>query len=73
MSRSRKKPYIGNWGDSEKRDKQIAHRAERRAVRAALDSDPESAELLHEYDFSDPWNYSKDGKRLWDDPRAERK
>lgn len=73
MTRSRKKPYVGYCGDSDKKDKQIAHRAERRAVRAALDTDLESAELIHEYEFSDPWNYSKDGKRLWDDPRAERK
>lgn len=75
MSRSRKKkPIVGiTCANSEKFDKVTAHRRERRAVNAAIDVDPESAELLHEHEFSDPWTYAKDGKQIWDEPKGYRK
>lgn len=74
MSRSRKKtPKVGNCADSDKDSKVQAHRAERRAIKAALDTGLDDSDLPHEFEFADPWNYNKDGKHIWDDPKGFRK
>lgn len=52
---------------SEKRDKQLWHRAFRRAWRAQPDI-PSDVRL-----FSDPWTMGKDGKGYWPDMPASRR
>ena len=64
MTRSRKKtPIVGvTAAVSEKSDKLLAHRRERKKVRDVLrvESDPEV--LPHTHEMSDPWVMAKDGK-----------
>jgi len=70
MSRSRKNtPILGNTTcRSEKADKVAWHRRYRRAVRRLLGID----EMLHmHWEFSNPWEMGKDGKRWRDCPRQE--
>jgi hypothetical protein len=64
MTRSRKKtPITGiTSAESEKADKTVAHRKERRKVRTVLQVDPESDVLPHTREVSDPWSMAKDGK-----------
>ena len=64
MSRSRRKtPVIGiTSAESEKADKQAAHRRERRKVRQRLVADPAPDLLPHAREVSNPWTYAKDGK-----------
>jgi hypothetical protein len=60
--------------DSEKRDKQLAHRRLRARERQDLDRDGEENPRLRE--VSDPWRMEKDGKQRIDpswDPRLMRK
>jgi hypothetical protein len=81
MSRSvRKQPFVGRCGsDSDKRDKLIAHRRERRCVRQLLIVDPDCETLPHKKNFGDIESFSKDGKMnidrflLPDDPELFQK
>jgi hypothetical protein len=75
MSRSRKHTPIGaiTTATSEKRDKQLANRRLRAALRSAVAL---GADVLPEMrDVSDPWTFDKDGKRWWGAafPRSLRK
>ena len=65
MAHSRKKtPIVGiASADSEKADKQSAHRRERRKVRERLHTEPDRDLLPHRRELSDPWSMAKDGKR----------
>jgi len=71
----RKTPVVGILiADSEKRDKQLAHRRLRARERQDLDRDGEENPRLRE--VSDPWRMEKDGKQRIDpswDPRLMRK
>ena len=62
MSRSRQRTPISGWAAcrSEKKDKQLWHRAYRRAVRVALAQGLE--DLPHYREHSNPWMMGKDGK-----------
>lgn len=63
MARSyRRTPIFGNTtAESESKDKQIANRRWRSAVRRALADGVET--LPHRREHSDPWVMAKDGKR----------
>jgi len=71
----RKTPVIGILtADTEKRDKQLAHRRLRARERQDLHRGGEENPRLRE--VSDPWNMDKDGKQRIDpswDPRLMRK
>jgi len=69
MSRSRKKTPIGGMtgAPSEKWDKRVANRRERRCVKEVLAQDPLADVLPTQRELSDPWTMAKDGKR-WHDP-----
>jgi len=62
MSRSRKStPITGiTCAESEKRDKQLAHRRHRRAVNVAVVTGEEPPD---ERLYVDPWGMAKDGKQ----------
>lgn len=64
MSRSRRQtPKRGiTTADSEKRDKVLAHRRERKRVREVLGKNPETDVLPHRKELSNPWLMDKDGK-----------
>ncbi|MEO6528743.1 MAG: hypothetical protein ABIP93_19150 [Gemmatimonadaceae bacterium] len=64
MTRSRKKTPIRGVTSaaSEKADKAVAHRKERKRVRTVLHVDPEPEVLPHTRELSDPWDMAKDGK-----------
>jgi hypothetical protein len=74
MSRShRKTPKFGfTSADSEKADKALAHRQERHAIKASLDSalSPDGAKIPHKR--SGGWNFAKDGKGWVDKPGPDR-
>lgn len=65
MSRSyRKSPFCGiTTAESEKKDKQLAHRRERRIVSQILGSDPLRPVLPHRREVSNVWSFDKDGKQ----------
>lgn len=65
LSRSfRKSPFCGmTTAESEKKDKQLAHRRERRIVRQILDSNPLRPVLPHRREVSNVWSFDKDGKQ----------
>jgi len=67
MSRSRRKtPIIGiTKSESDRRDKVLAHRRQRRRVRTALASG--RAEVVTRRKAGDVWAFAKDGKQ-WFDP-----
>jgi hypothetical protein len=75
MGHSRKKtPIIGNAvADSEKADKVLAHRAERRKVRQSVAEDADA--IPHPKEYGNPWTCAKDGRRWIGDrhPRLLRK
>ena len=64
MGHSRRKaPITGiTSAESEKADKQAAHRRERRNVRERLAVEPAADLLPHTRELSNPWAYAKDGK-----------
>lgn len=64
MTHSRKKtPVVGvTSAESEKTDKLLAHRRERRKVREVLHVESEPEVLPHTRELSDPWAMAKDGK-----------
>ena len=68
MSRSRRKtPVRGiTTSESEKSDKQMAHRRERRLVRVVVHIEPEAELMPHERELSNPWAMAKDGKMRFD-------
>ena len=65
MSKSfRKSPFCGmTTAESEKKDKQLAHRRERRIVHQILASDPLRPVLPHRREVSNVWSFDKDGKQ----------
>ncbi len=74
MSRSRRKhPYTGiTTCRSEKDDKREAHRRFRHAVHQRLNTDApdasaadETPTLPHWREYSDPWDWGKDGKMYY--------
>ena len=69
MSRSQKKrPFSGiTTAKSEKQEKRLANRRERRAVKVMLDTEPKV--LPDRREVSDVWGMSKDGKRRFDPAR----
>ena len=68
MSRSRKKTPIAGMTNaaSEKWEKRIANRRERRCVKEALAEDPLADVLPVRRELSDPWTMAKDGKKWFD-------
>ena len=64
MTHSRKKtPIVGtNNSVSEKADKLMAHRRERKKVREVLHVEVDPEVLPHTHEVSDPWVMAKDGK-----------
>ena len=83
MTRSRKKSPAGGMtlAESEKKDKTIASRQMRRAVKqvvskASKDVEPE---VPLRTGFSNPWSWAKDGRKWWSEhvvarlPRLMRK
>ncbi len=64
MSRSRKKnPIHGiTTSDSEKEDKRVANRKERRINKQLLDSTNDDTKLVQRREVSDVWLMDKDGK-----------
>ena len=73
MSRSRRKePFSGiAYADSEKKDKRIANRAERRINKRLL-ADDDNNILKKKREVSNIWDFSKDGK-IRIDPRISPK
>jgi hypothetical protein len=68
MSRSRRRTPIRGItnSESEKTDKQLAHRRERRRVRTVVHAKPEIELLPDTRELSNPWAMAKDGKRYFD-------
>ena len=68
MSRSRRKsPVCGiTTAPSEKRDKQLAHRRERRRVHMVVQGNPDCEVMPHVRELSTPWTMAKDGKLRFD-------
>ena len=68
MSRSRKKsPFIPvTTSSSEKDDKKVANRRDRRTNRVILANTNDEAKLNNRRTVSDAWTFSKDGKRRID-------
>ena len=68
MSRSRRKlPFIGiTTAVSEKEDKRIANRKERRFNRQILHTTVDDTLLRHKCEVGNPWLFAKDGKIRFD-------
>jgi hypothetical protein len=68
MARSKRKTPIRGitTAQSEKRDKQSAHRRYRRKVKAALQQVPDAEIFPHVRELSDTWSMGKDGKGRFD-------
>ena len=68
MSRSYKKHSIGGMtkASSEKEDKQLAHKRDRRANKVLLDQTADDSKLLNRKQTSSPWLMAKDGKKYFD-------
>ena len=71
MSRSRRKlPFIGiTTAVSEKEDKRIANRKERRINRNILHTTVDDTLLRNKREVGNPWLFAKDGKSRFD-PQA---
>ena len=65
MSHSRRKTPIRGItsSDSERDDKQLNHRRERRIVRTVVHTTPDIEVLPHTRELSNPWAMAKDGKK----------
>jgi hypothetical protein len=63
MARSKRKTPIRGItrAESEKKDKQLAHRKYRRKMKAVLQQVPDAEILPHVRELSNPWSMSKDG------------
>ena len=68
MSRSRRKTPVRaiTSSDSEKDDKQLASRRERRRNRHILKATQDQDRLKAKKELSDPWGMAKDGKSRFD-------
>lgn len=68
MGRSRAKhPFVGMVNaKSEKRDKVMAHKRERRVVKTILQDEDDDSNLPAPKLFGDPWGAAKDGKHRFD-------
>ena len=68
MARSKRKTPIRGitTAQSEKKDKQLAHRRYRRNVKAALRQVPDAEIFPHVRELSDLWSMGKDGKVRFD-------
>ena len=78
MSRSkRKSPFGGNTtAVTEKQDKQIANRAERRINKQLIADNDSSSMLMSKREVSNVWSFGKDGKSRFDPfqyPKSMRK
>lgn len=78
MSRSRKKTPISGIlkCDSEKQDKRLANRQDRRVNKAILKATFDDTKLKAKRVLSDVWGMGKDGKRAFDPeefPKSMRK
>lgn len=70
MSHSyRKSPIIGVGGHSDKKDKRLANRAERRITREILRLTEDETYLPLKREVSNVWDMSKDGKMRFDPAR----
>jgi hypothetical protein len=71
MARSKRKTPIRGitTAESEKKDKQLAHRKYRRATRVVLQQVPDAEIFPHVRELSDPWSMGKDGKMRFDPQR----
>jgi len=65
LSRSRRRtPIFGNTTcHSEKKDKQLYHKALRKRSKQAL---RQGKEMPHHNEVADVWDFGKDGKHYWD-------
>jgi hypothetical protein len=68
MSRSRRKlPFSGiTTATSEKEDKRLANRKERRFNRQTLCATADETRLRHKREVGNPWLFAKDGKSRFD-------
>lgn len=68
MSRSRKTtPIVGNTvASSEKHDKRVASRRDRRVNREILSWSSDDSLLKNRKDSGNPWSMAKDGKHYFD-------
>ena len=68
MSRSRRRtPICGiTTAKTEKQDKQMANRIERRRVRTSLATRPDAEVLPAKRELSNVWSMAKDGKNHFD-------
>lgn len=73
MSRSRKKaPYVPiTTASSEKEDKQIADRKNRRVNKTLLTTSEDDAALRDRKEFGSGWCFSKDGKQRIDPSQSK--
>ena len=71
MSRSRRKtPVTGiTTATTEKDDKRLANRRQRRVNREILEATGDDTRLKHRRETSDPWAMAKDGKGRFDPDR----
>ncbi len=74
MARSRKKtPVISvTTARSEKADKRLTHRVERRTNKVILGMTKDDVALKQVRELSDPWCFGKDGKRYVDPKKCVR-
>ena len=74
MSNSKKKsPYVSiTTATSEKEDKALANRKERKVNKTILAKTGDDERMVDRKSVSDTWNFSKDGKRRID-PNEESK
>jgi len=68
MARSKRKTPIRGitTAESEKQDKQLAHRRYRRKTKAVLQQVPDAEIFPHVRELSNPWSMGKDGKVRFD-------
>jgi hypothetical protein len=68
MARSKRKTPIRGitTAESEKKDKQLAHRKYRRKMKTVFQQVPDAEILPHVRELSNPWSMSKDGKVRFD-------
>ena len=71
MSRSKKKnPFCGHTtAKSEKEDKRIANRKDRRVNKEILKTDQDDSKLKSTNETSNVWSMDKDGKQRFDPER----
>jgi len=72
MSRSKKKnPFSGiTTATTEKQDKRITNRAERRMNKQIIQTTQDENKLKHKKEVSNTWNMDKDGKVRFDPDKS---